>query len=599
MSTTPDVSEFVPGGKFIWHCATVILLHSLNLQFRLTLLGYPGTPQHEQTVDDNAENELGNFIEKVKETTGNYLEIVKESLPSNPLAGNDTENKETRNIENNAENKDSGTYVEKIKETTGNYLEKVKESLPSNPLAGNGTENKETRNMENNAENQDLGTENKETRNIENSAENKDSGTYVENIKETTGNYLEKVKESLPSNPLAGNGTENKETRNIENSAENKDSGTYLEKIKESLPSNPLAGSGTENKESKNMEVNAENKDSGTYLEKIKESLPSNPFTGSGTENKESKNIEKNTENKGSTYLEKIKESLPSNPLTGSGTENKESKNIENKDSGNNAEKSKDDKIREAFPLRFEPNPSLKDSDNNNLTNATNQGSSALGSVGINPAAIIGGGSESPRHPYYRDNPPEAAGGEIDTSHTVKPADQLQTSFDLTGDYNKQKEREQTAEHKAKLAQKRENKKHEKPERIDLGVKPLGGQQPPLPYKPEETAGDTDHVPGKTTAVHPEGNVSPTKATKKDKVNATVGRAVGTLKQKIGKLVRNDSLTAKGTEEKAEAAELRKKKRILNLFFFICIVWAFILKLYFLLNSYFNLLISLYSQFHF
>jgi len=39
-----------------------------------------------------------------------------------------------------------------------------------------------------------------------------------------------------------------------------------------------------------------------------------------------------------------------------------------------------------------------------------------------------------------------------------------------------------------------------------------------------------------------------------------VGRAVGTLKQKIGKLVKNDSLVAKGTEQKAEIAELQKAK---------------------------------------
>jgi uncharacterized protein YjbJ (UPF0337 family) len=266
------------------------------------------------------------------------------------------------------------------------------------------------------------------------------------------------------------------------------------------------------------MENNAENKDSGTYLEKIKESLPSNPLARSGTENKESRKIENNPENKAL---------------------------------GDDAEKSKDDQIRESFPLRFEPDHSKVPKDDNDLTKVSNKGSSALGGVGVNPAALLGIGSESPRHPFYRDNPPEAAGG-----------------FDLTGDYNKQKEQEQTAEHKAKLAQKQdkldhkqksEDKKHEKPERIDLGVKPLGNQQqPPLPYKPEEAAGGTDHIPPSKTTVHPEGH-SP-KATKKDKVNATMGRAVGTLKQKIGKLVKSDSLSAKGTEEKAEAAELKKSK---------------------------------------
>jgi len=345
-------------------------------------------------------------------------------------------------------------------------------------------------------------------------------------------------------------------------------------------------------------EKESENKDSGNYVEKIKESLPSNPLmsnTDNVAEDKESENIGNSSENKDSrTYMEKIMGSLPSFPtFMGESGPDAKAESVENKAENNNAEKSRDDKIREEFPLRYEPNPSAKVTDDNNLAKATNKGSSALGGIGINPAAITElFGSQSPRHPYYQEHPPEAEEktDKTDTSHAHGTADQYQTSFDLTGDYNKQKEQEQIAEHKAKSAQqeqeqiaehkaqqdkldhkqKSEGKKPVKPERIDLGVKPLdlgvkplGDQQPPLPYRPE---GDPDRIKQSPSKGHSQEDLGP-KITKKDKVNATVGKAVGTIKQKIGKIVRSDSLTAKGTEERAEAhktkefAELQKQAK--------------------------------------
>jgi uncharacterized protein YjbJ (UPF0337 family) len=414
--TTPDVSDRLPGG-------------------------YPGTPQHEQPVDENA--------------------AAKE---------------------------------------LDEYVQKIKDSLPSFPLKLRADNNDDK------AESKDNTTDYKEPRSTDNDTENKDSVGYVE-----------KIKESLPSFPLMSNADNNV----AENSSENKDSRTYVEKFKDSLPSFSLMSNAennvAEDNESKN---NAENKES-----------------GNNAENKESRN---NAEN-----------------------------NIENaENNAENAKKIRDDKIREDFPLRYEPNPSLKATDDNNLANVTNQGSSALGGVGVNPAAILGLRSESPRHPYYRDHPPEA-------EHAHSTADQHEIPFDLTGDYNKQKEQEQMAGHKAKSAQEQDKQKSEgkkraaKPERLDLGVKPLGDQQPPpLPYKPEEDRDRVKQPPGKNTVVHSDRDIGDIpRITKKDRVNATVGKAVGTLKQKIGKIVRSDSLTTKGTEEKAEAqktkefAELQKQAK--------------------------------------
>ena len=131
-----------------------------------------------------------------------------------------------------------------------------------------------------------------------------------------------------------------------------------------------------------------------------------------------------------------------------------------------------------------------------------------------------------------------------------------QNTYDLTGDYNEQKEQDKDHKPSEKHHQKQKSET-KKPDRIDLGVKPLGSQQPPLPYKPEEPAGSTDHgahqPKDKTTVVHPEGHNVGSKISKKDKLNATLNKAVLTFKQKIGKLTKNDNLVAKGTEKKAEA----------------------------------------------
>jgi hypothetical protein len=168
---------------------------------------------------------------------------------------------------------------------------------------------------------------------------------------------------------------------------------------------------------------------------------------------------------------------------------------------------------------------------------------------------VLGLGSDSPPHPFYQDKSKES-----------KESDELKT-FDLNGDYNEQKEKEQLAD-----------RQKPKDERIDLGVKPLGNQPLPSPYKPEGEGADRSVVhkqtegskgemtpPGKTTAVHPENqNVDP-KITKKDKINATIGKAVGIFKQKIGKLVKNENMAAKGSEKREEAdktkelAEVQKK----------------------------------------
>jgi len=203
----------------------------------------------------------------------------------------------------------------------------------------------------------------------------------------------------------------------------------------------------------------------------------------------------------------------------------------------------------------------MKPTDDNNLTKATtNKGSSALGGIGINPATLLGIGPDSPPHPFYQES-----GEPKDTSQ--KSDDQK--TFDLNGDYNEQKEREQ-------IADKQEQQKP-KDERMDLGIKPLGNQPLPSPYKPEAEGADRSvhkqsegskgemTPPGKTTAVHPESQNAGPRITKRDKINATISKAVGIFKQKIGKLVKNDDLVARGTEEKVEAdktkenAEVQKK----------------------------------------
>lgn len=173
---------------------------------------------------------------------------------------------------------------------------------------------------------------------------------------------------------------------------------------------------------------------------------------------------------------------------------------------------------------------------------------------------MLGIGPDSPPHPFYQES-----GEPKDTSQ--KSDDQK--TFDLNGDYNEQKGKEQ-------IADKQEQQKT-KDERVDLGIKPLGNQPLPSPYKPEAEGADRSvhkqsegakgemTPPGKTTAVHPESQNSGPRITKRDRINATISKAIGIFKQKIGKLVKNDDLVARGTEEKDEAdktkenAEVQKK----------------------------------------
>ncbi|PKC16407.1 hypothetical protein RhiirA5_347722 [Rhizophagus irregularis] len=129
------------------------------------------------------------------------------------------------------------------------------------------------------------------------------------------------------------------------------------------------------------------------------------------------------------------------------------------------------------------------------------------------------------------------------------------------------------------IENKAKNVEQQKPkdERVDLGIKPLGNQPLPSPYKPEAEGADRSvhkqsegakgemTPPGKTTAVHPESQNSGPRITKRDRINATISKAVGIFKQKLGKLIKNDDLVARGTEEKDEAdktkenAEVQKK----------------------------------------
>lgn len=173
---------------------------------------------------------------------------------------------------------------------------------------------------------------------------------------------------------------------------------------------------------------------------------------------------------------------------------------------------------------------------------------------------MLGIGPDSPPHPFYQES------GEL--KDTSQKSDDQKT-FDFNGDYNEQKGKEQ-------IADKQEQQKP-KDERVDLGIKPLGNQPLPSPYKPEAEGADRSvhkqsegakgemTPPGKTTAVHPESQNSGPRITKRDRINATISKAVGIFKQKLGKLIKNDDLVARGTEEKDEAdktkenAEVQKK----------------------------------------
>jgi len=256
-------------------------------------------------------------------------------------------------------------------------------------------------------------------------------------------------------------------------------------------------------------------------------------------------------ENKGNTYSENKNKEIE-NKEKDLKNKNTDSKNKENEELENK------ENISKSFPLKFEPNRSEKpptDDDNNNYAKATtNKGSSALGGIGLNPATMLGIGSDSPPHPFYQEIMKEKE----------KESEEPKT-FDLNGDYNEQKEKEQIADQ-----QKKDEQQQQKDEQIDLGIKPLGSQPLPSPYKPDSESADRsvhhkqtegakgEMTPGKTTAVHPEKQNSGPRITKKDKVNATIGKAVGIFKQKIGKLVKNDNLAAKGEEKKAEADKTKE-----------------------------------------
>jgi uncharacterized protein YjbJ (UPF0337 family) len=323
--------------------------------------------------------------------------------------------------------------------------------------------------------------------------------------------FEEFIPGGYPVTPQHENTLEDMENNNIENNAENN---TTVDK-----------------------DVNAENKD---------------------VENKTAKN---DVENKAENDVEYKKDDDIENKaenIIKINTENDVEKKAENKDSENKELENKEN-IAKSFPLKFEPNPSVKPTDDNNFAKATtNKGSSALGGIGINPTTMLGIGSDSPPHPFYQES------GELKDK-----SQKSDKTFDLNGDYNEQKEKEQIAD--------KQEKQKPKDEQYDLGIKPLGNQPLPSPHKPEDEVADRSvhkqtegtkgemTPPGKTTAVHPESqNVGP-RITKKDKFNATIDKAVGIFKQKIGKLVKNDDLVARGTEKKVEAnktkeiAEVQKK----------------------------------------
>ncbi|RGB30977.1 hypothetical protein C1646_276945 [Rhizophagus diaphanus] len=266
-----------------------------------------------------------------------------------------------------------------------------------------------------------------------------------------------------------------------------------------------------------------------------------NDITVDNTENKDVNAENKDVENKTDDDIKN-----KADKVIKANTENDVEKKAENKDLENK------EKIAKSFPLRFEPNSSVNPTDDNNFTKATtNKGSSAL---------VLGIRSDSPPHPFYQES-----GEPKDTSQ--KSDDQK--TFDLNGDYNEQKEKEQ-------IADKQEQQKP-KDERMDLGIKPLGNQPLPSPYKPEAEGADRSvhkqsegakgemTPPGKTTAVHPESQNSGPRITKRDRINATINKTVGIFKQKIGKLVKNDDLVARGAEKEVEAdktkenAEVQKK----------------------------------------
>lgn len=288
-----------------------------------------------------------------------------------------------------------------------------------------------------------------------------------------------------------------------------------------------------------NVENNLENKGKDVENKTAKSDVKTN----------EENDVEKKEENKDLGNKEKTdseNKDLGNKENTGSENKENDSKNKENEELENK------ENIAKSFPLKFEPNRSVKPTDDNNFAKVTtDKGSSALGGIGLNPATMLGIGSDSPPHPFYQDIMKDKS----------RESEEPKT-FDLNGDYNEQKEKEQ-------IADQEQQQQKSKDERIDLGVKPLGNQPLPSPYKPESEGADRsvhkqtegtkgEMTPGKTTAVHPESQSSGPRITKKDKINAAVGKAVGIFKQKIGKLVKNDNLVAKGAEKKAEAEKTRE-----------------------------------------
>ncbi|RIA91971.1 hypothetical protein C1645_846653 [Glomus cerebriforme] len=382
--------------------------------------------------------------------------------------------------------------------------------------------------------------------------------------------------EQIPGGyPVTPEHEKNLESNNVEKQAEETNRENYEENnVGKQAEENSVEKQAEENNVGKQAEENnvgkqAEENNVGKQAEENnvgKQAEENNVESKAEENNVESKAEENNVESK-------------------AGENNVENKDEKNNNVENNAEaKNVINNAVESFPLKFYPDPSKKPADDNNIAKATtNKGSSALGGIGINPATLLGIGSDSPPHPFYQDKSQES-----------EPEPQPQ-AFDLNGDYNEQKEKEQIADQQEQgKPDHRSTERHQqksavkKDERIDLGVKPLGNQPLPLPYKPEEgnetnetkaPTGNTDHSvhkqtegakrdtvpPGKATAVHPESQDLGHRVTKKDKINATIGKAVGTLKEKVGKLVKNDNLVARGTEKKAEAdqtkelAEVQKK----------------------------------------
>jgi len=188
--------------------------------------------------------------------------------------------------------------------------------------------------------------------------------------------------------------------------------------------------------------------------------------------------------------------------------------------------------------LEFQPNPSMKPTDDNHLTKLSNKGSSALGGI-TNPVGLLLG--DAKREGAEQ----ESAKGGVDASHTIKP-------HNVAASNQKGQKSSDVVLPNAVLPESRLLSNDEKEQEQDKRDHKLSGKHHQKQGSEEKSSGDkvTPHVPpvkfvaGNTdrsgkgdpakpnSAVHPEDQNSVPKITKKDKVNATVSKAVGTLKEK-------------------------------------------------------------------